>query len=107
MKSQQPQEQSRKMIIGCRFSYKWNWETVRSIMWTTFGKSHVCLRYQVRNRLWQLVAWHLLSFVIRFHALFRYAIRIYVPKLTGDKIKHYRFLRNTKTQHEKTKYNTS
>ena len=51
MKSQQPQEQSRKMIIDCRFPYKWNWEIVRSIMWTTFGKSHVCLRYQVRNRL--------------------------------------------------------
>ena len=39
-----------------RFSYAGNWELVKSIVGTKFGRSHVCLHSQAGNRLWKLMA---------------------------------------------------
>ena len=45
-----------KFDVYCRFSYAGYWELVKSIVGTKFRRSHICLRSQAGNRLWQLMA---------------------------------------------------
>ena len=36
--------------INCRFTYAGNWELLKPIAGTKFGRSHVCLHFQAGNR---------------------------------------------------------
>ena len=69
-------------------------------MGTKFGRSRVCLHFQVENRLWQLVAWHLIS---QFCSSSLYFDNLCTTTGAGDKIKYGRLPKNTETQQENTK----
>ena len=70
-----------KILEYCRFSFLGNWKLVKSIVRTKFRRNHVCLHSQAGNRLYQLVVWHLLSILIPFQNVLRYATIISLQKL--------------------------
>ena len=55
-----------RLMGYCRFSYAGNWVIVKSIVGTKYRRSHICLNSQAKNRLYQLVIWHLLLILIHF-----------------------------------------
>ena len=104
-----------RLMGYCRFSYAGNWVIVKSIVGTKYRRSHICLNSQAKNRLYQLVIWHLLLILIHFRNCNEMALLLFfmlynkfsTKTETGDKSKYYRLPRSKEAEQQSTKKNAS